>query len=699
MTGWHEVHQRAAELADGRDAVRLANIALVAASMRQRKADASALRDGVETLVTAGPILCDGNLFGWQALADEAHAASRSLRRAGGHDQWVMAFQAVDPARKSRGAYATPRELADPMARLLLRQGRSTRRILDPSAGAGALLLAVMRMMAGRRPSISGLVASVRRLYGVELDPVAHELCCLQLWMAARGAEPLASITARIRCDNAITRDWFQEPKFDGLIMNPPWESLRGSGGADSAERAGTLSRLDQTAPSDPSLPSLFSCQGRGDRNLYKAFVELAPHLVRDGGTVVALLPGAWSSDLGTKQLRELYLAHMAISQWTSFENRRNYFPIDGRYKFGVLVAQRASSGTRRLRLLGMAADAAAIRSRHVSLAVDALRDIGGPALVIPDLVDSDEARLLRQMRSNGIGFFERHPQLGRVTYERELDLTEDRKNGRFERIEDVDVQPVSPCVWRTEPGGPRRPLIEGRMIGQYDFFEKSWLAGAGRTAVWRYNNGARLEQCQPQFVAPPVVERRNRIAICDVTSATNTRTVLASWVPSDWPCGNTAPVLIFEREKAALAALAILNSVVFDWQARRMVSGLHLNRFYLQAMSWPRFTRSQLELLAERALNLLNHNRRFQELAPARLRRRTNVLDYRAAHVDIEATVAVGFHLSTEDVETVYRDDRDERRGFWRWYASDPHASEIARATCERVAAAGGASIVEDAA
>src|SRR6202007_3350518 len=102
----------------------------------------------------------------------------------------------------------------------------------------------------------------------------------------------------------------------------------------------------------------------------------------------------------------------------------------------------------------------------------------------------------------------------------------------------------------------------------------KNWEGGSGRTARWTWSNGRPLARCQPQFLAPPRPSGPARIAICDVTSATNTRTVLAAWVPETWPCGNTAPVLVFENERLALAGLAVLNSMVVDWLAPRRVAG-----------------------------------------------------------------------------------------------------------------------------
>jgi hypothetical protein len=620
---------------------------------------------------------CERGAGEWRGLAEAARAAVPYLVGIGGHDAWVQAFQEADTARKSRGAYATPQALAEPMARLLLRRSESEpSRILDPSAGGGALLIAVFRRLVSARPSDQDLAAAARRLHGVELDPVARELCCLQIWLACRGSEDIASIASRIHCDNAITRDWSLDEPYDALIMNPPWESLRHPGTADQEDRRSTIERLGRSVLHEGSgLPPLFSCQGRGDRNLYKAFLELAPHLVRRGAPIVALVPGAWSSDLGTQQLRELYLTRTSVEQWTSFENRRGYFPIDGRYKFGILRARRDPSGTRSVRVLGMADDARQLSGRHVRVAAGTLASIGGQSRLIPDLVSDDEARLLRRITDVGSGVLAGESVLGEVSYERELDLTEDRKRRKFGHS--AKARRVGPDRWVDSEGRSLHPLVEGRMVGQYDFFEKSWVSGSGRTAQWIYNNGHRLADCRPQFLAPATAERRHRLAICDVTSATNRRTVHAAWLPPGWRCGNTAPVLVFDDKTHALAALAVLNSMVFDWQARRIVSGLHLNRFYLEAMRWPRLDPEATDLLGRRALELLSLGRRFREVAPDWAIRPTEI-DYLGAHAEIETLVAGGFGLTEGDLLAIFDPSEANRRGFWRAYRSDPNAEAV---------------------
>lgn len=117
-----------------------------------------------------------------------------------------------------------------------------------------------------------------------------------------------------------------------------------------------------------------------GGSHLYKAFAQLAPHLVAPEGRVVALLPGAWSSDLGTRDLRRLYLDHLRVARWTSFENLRRYFPIDCRYKFGVLTADRDAGGTRSLRVRGFAFSAREMFQRHPHVSACDLEKLGGDA-------------------------------------------------------------------------------------------------------------------------------------------------------------------------------------------------------------------------------------------------------------------------------------------------------------------------------
>jgi len=153
----------------------------------------------------------------------------------------------------------------------------------------------------------------------------------------------------------------------------------------------------------------------------------------------------------------------------------------------------------------------------------------------------------------------------------------------REERVEDVAL-----------------PLYEGRMIGQFDFSQKGWVSGKGRGAVWRDIPWER-KVIEPQYSMgaqtynASLADRTNggsidspspflRTAFMDVTSATNSRTVIASCLPMN-PCGNKVPVLQ-SRDPVVLSAM--MSSLAFDFVARRRLTGLSLNYFILAELPLP---------------------------------------------------------------------------------------------------------------
>ena len=178
-----------------------------------------------------------------------------------------------------------------------------------------------------------------------------------------------------------------------------------------------------------------------------------------------------------------------------------------------------------------------------------------------------------------------------------------------------------------------------------------------------------------------------HRLAICDVTSATNTRTVHATIVPDGWVCGNTAPVLIFENETAMFAGLAILNSLTFDWLARRMVSGLHLNKFYLSCMAWPALGRAEVSYLA-------NAGRQLSSISPRKPMHLDLPTDSSLCQIktraETESLIAKGYGLDKSDMDFMLANDPNDRRGFWRYFDANENGLNVARKSSELLARMG---------
>jgi hypothetical protein len=125
-------------------------------------------------------------------------------------------------------------------------------------------------------------------------------------------------------------------------------------------------------------------------------------------------------------------------------------------------------------------------------------------------------------------------------------------------------------------------PLYEGRMIGQFDFSQKGWVSGKGRTAVWR-DIPWEAKQIEPQYLISQSIaidSLHPRIAFMDITSGTNMRTMISAYL-NGLPCGNSAPVLASSVDSHAL--VAVLNSFTYDMACRARCTGLHLNWFIVE--------------------------------------------------------------------------------------------------------------------
>ena len=87
--------------------------------------------------------------------------------------------------REQQAAHFTPPALASQLVQPLLENHADTLPLLcDPSAGGGAFLLAALDCFAASRPSTSADRKQwvETRVYGVDLDPLAAEVCRLALW-------------------------------------------------------------------------------------------------------------------------------------------------------------------------------------------------------------------------------------------------------------------------------------------------------------------------------------------------------------------------------------------------------------------------------------------------------------------------------------------------------------------------------------
>lgn len=153
-----------------------------------------------------------------------------------GHDWFHEFYQALFPraVRHALGEYYTPGWLAELVLEEAGWQGdATTRRLVDPTCGSGAFLLAALRAVrrrweqGGRQEPAGELCRRVvQNIVGYDLNPLAvltaqaNYLIALHDWI-----EPHESVSLPVHCRDVILGAGTNEPAetFDFVVGNPPW--------------------------------------------------------------------------------------------------------------------------------------------------------------------------------------------------------------------------------------------------------------------------------------------------------------------------------------------------------------------------------------------------------------------------------------------------------------------------------------------
>lgn len=160
--------------------------------------------------------------------------------------------------RSGRGQFATPSQAARTMASLVEFAG-SQLRVVDPGAGAGALMLALVAA-AVEQGGLKQLSVDL-----VETDRQALRLLTTAVQAAhlVAGAHGLRLATRIVDDDFCDASSWAKGRSFDAAILNPPYMKL---------------------GSSEPCRRMVRRAHGVDCPNLYAAFLAVAVALLRDGG-------------------------------------------------------------------------------------------------------------------------------------------------------------------------------------------------------------------------------------------------------------------------------------------------------------------------------------------------------------------------------------------------------------------------------
>lgn len=469
-----------------------------------------------------------------------------------------------------------------------------------------------------------------------------------------------------------------ENPGFDAVVGNPPWEEVTieelafyalfrpGLRALPEKDRRAAIADLVAQRPELPArlaeeqerkederefLKHAEYRQMPGDPDLYKFFCQRYGMLLRNGGALGVVLPRTTFITQGSAEFRTWLFEQNTTERLDFLLNRRCWiFKTHPQYTIALVSARREpAKRTHRVRVAGTAEDLAQWELQTAAAGLALPPEAFGPHWMVPLLRNQREADLLAKLRLGSP--FSQGPggDRWRCFPVAELHETNDR------------------ALWERARSG--WPLWKGESFDQYDPNGHEARRCPTNPAVWKKVRKPRpgAESVIAEDVS--LAERRQavvdeigraRLAFRDVTRATDSRTVRACLVPPETFLTNKAPYLAFARgdDGARAACLGVMNSLPFDWQARRFVE-TNLNFFILEGLIVPELSDADYEAVSRSAARLSCVDERYADFAESAGVALGALGDYehQELRADIDVRVARAWGMTSDDLDTLFGD------------------------------------------
>lgn len=477
-------------------------------------------------------------------------------------------------------------------------------------------------------------------------------------------------------------------PGFDVLLGNPPWEKVKveksrwwalrfpglrsySQGEQDRLIRDYEISRPDLAAEyeNDCALAEdmrnvlargPFPGLGRGDTDLYKGFAWRMYTLVRVGGRAGCVYPRSLLAESGTAKWREKMFDSGEFHEVTMLVNTSGWVfdEVHPQYSIALIAMSRS---------LKPAAEVV-LRGPFHSLSEYKKGTIENPSrFPAQDFRDwgTDAAFPLLPSPRSGEVFLKlhQHPRLDAIEGDwrarpyAELHSTADKKYFNLAQTGAGEGWPVykgeSFDLWSPDTG-----VYYGRTVPD----EIIQVLQAKRLKGVR-NSRSPFSEFKPTDVrsADSLPCMSPRIALRKVTRATDTRTVRAALVPPHVVLADGAPFLLFPKGDATDEAflLGVLSSIPLDWNARRVIE-VNMTYHPLNGFPIPRPLRENplRQRVVEIAGRMAAVDGRYSDWAASVGVPVGSVSDEKtkgALIAELDALVSLLYGLESEDVEHIF--------------------------------------------
>jgi hypothetical protein len=419
---------------------------------------------------------------------------------------------------------------------------------------------------------------------------------------------------------------------FDAVVTNPPWERVKVQTREFFAGREPEIATLATTAEREVELhrtengeakDALQEAKDRakafadeirdseqynwtnvGSLNLYSLFAERSLHLTKDSGGIGLLVPTGIATDYYTREFFEYLMTSGRLQSLYDFENREKHFKdVDGRTRFS-LVSIRDKPGEPKADFVFFAHNPEDLddTQRHVMLTADEIAGLNPNTKTAP-LVRGRDALDILQTQHDAAPILSKETEGDEenpwgVDYLRMFDMSLD--SDLFHQASNLEegTQLQNGNILQDDTRYTR--VYEGRMIDQYN--HRASHARNSEDNIYR--SGASEETTREQLADPDFTvaaryyvtkdevdqEMADRdydrdwfVGFKDITSATNTRTMIASVLPYT-AVGNKVPILLADHPARSVACfLANINSLAYDFACRQKIGNVTLNWYIVR--------------------------------------------------------------------------------------------------------------------
>ena len=492
-------------------------------------------------------------------------------------------------------------------------------------------------------------------------------------------------------------------PGFDVVVGNPPWNKVKfetpsflaihdpGIRGLRSGlERDGRAERLFQQRPElrqemeDAKRRAEeernffkpengYTIQGRGDADLYKLFCERYASILRSRGFMGVVLPRVAFLNDGSRGFRRWLFKKCRPGRVDALLNNKRWaFDIHPQWTIALLTAQAEVPADGLMTVTGPARDesefADCIAGPGVQVDLSKLASWTSVPANGPDKDPGWELPLLpTQQHADVLGKL----RLG-VRFDKLHCFKETDKQGNSDSSTPALYTELHEAKHRelfTHPSSEDRiPVWKGRSFDQYEPHGHEPAGFCAWTDIMDFVQANREGSSifKRMFSASFLTDsdthpiHKCRIAFRNVTRGSDSRTVKACLVPPRTPLTDKAPYIVFKNWKILSQAgvLAVLNSLPFDWMARRYVETT-LNYFILNSLTFPPPDDTPWEQIGSLAARLSCVDDRFVKFA-AEAGVECGPLTYAERddmRAEVDALVARAYGLTADELGFVFTD------------------------------------------